>query len=172
MKGVRFVKAEYAALTSLIKERLDFVTTKDAKLLGSVLAKLEKANDGQPAGVFVPPLEQALVSAARGKAIPTTPGGHARASKQALAVGATVESMAEVGLWLSRQKWLYEPVTILTVLNKWPEWYPKAKATAAPKGISEGLGGVRRETETGNMGQGTSSGSSSAQAGRPKEGVR
>jgi hypothetical protein len=148
MRAVRFVKAEYAELVLLLKENTGpdnaDATPKRTKLLGSVLAKLEDANGPkQASGVNIGPLESALVSAARGKVVPTVPGGYARASRQALLLGATLEQMGEVGRWLSVQRWLTNPVTIIGVLNKWPDWYPKAHASMPPKGTQEGLGNAK-----------------------------
>lgn len=169
MKGVRLT----AKLANYLRELLsEGSRDHDHKMDAEILKRLEKASDGNPAGVYVPPLESALIAAARGKAVATTPGGHARASKQALAVGATVEQMTEVGVWLARQRWLTEPLTILTVLNKWAEWYPKAHATSAPKGIAEGLGNGGKATEAPDLGQASGGASKAPTHGRSPEGFR
>lgn len=171
MKGVRYTKAEAAWLRWCVDREVK-VAVENSDLQGVRLGEriLDKMTAAETAegGLNVGPLEHALVGAARGKVVPTTPGGYARASRQARAVGATVDAMGEIGRWLSVQKWLTEPVTILTVLNKWPEWYPRARAVAAPKGVPEGLGGV----QAADVRRGPEGGSGPAKAGRPPAGFR
>ena len=171
MRGVRYTKAEAGWLRDVVTRWLSVDhgqrSVADTRLGERILEKLTAAETAE-GGLNVAPLESALVGAARGKVVATTPGGYARASRQARAVGATVDAMGEVGRWLAAQKWLTDPVTILTVLNKWPEWYPRAKASAAPKGIPEGLGGG----QTADVRRGAEGGGGPAKTGRPPSGFR
>ena len=172
MRGIRsFTKAEYEWLMEWMEQAIEadkeYGDTKRVKVGESLMAKLKRVQEPREAGANAASLESALIRAAGGKVVPTTRGGYARASRQATQVGATVEQMEEIGLWLRRQSWLTQPVTIIGVLNKWPDWYPKAKATAAPRGTKEGLGG-----EVSDLRPGSTGGSKSFGGGRPKAGFR
>lgn len=146
MRAVRFTKAEVAAIRACMTGGAP-----DAKSMSSVLRKLEEAEAEAPVGVNASAIEAALESTARGKVVRLVGGGlYARASKQATSVGATVEGARAIGAWLARQGWLREPVTVLTVLNKWGEWLPRALATAPPPAAREGFDG---ETGSGAPGE-------------------
>lgn len=155
MRPIRLTKAEAAAIREAISDRQDW----EAKVFQSVLDKLDAAEAQAPAGVAVGPVEQALERTARGKVVRLAGGqgggaAYGRASKQATALGVTVEDAEVVGAWLARQGWLREPVTILTVLNKWPEWLARARATAAPPAAKEGFDAGSTATGTDGEGHG------------------
>lgn len=105
----------------------------------SILKKLEAASSVQAPGVAAGPLQDALVSAARGKIVPVEPNSFPRVSRMATAVGASVQAATVIGAWIAAQSWLHGPLTIFTVLNKWADWSARAKATAAPEGIDAGI---------------------------------
>lgn len=133
MRGVRFTKAEVAYLQSLMD------LPGSDKLKGTIRAKLTAASATVAPGVAAGPLEKALVDAARGKVVPVEPSSYPRVSRMATAVGATPALAATLGQWIASQKWLQGPLTIFTVLSKWPDWAARAKATAAPDGLEEGI---------------------------------
>jgi hypothetical protein len=141
-RGIRLTKAERGALQEWLENLgnppMGGPTNKEAKLAASILEKLRESEES-PKGVDIVPIEEALVAAARGKVI-ALEGGHARASVQAKAVGATPEGAAMVGAWMARQGWLTGPMTVLDVLNKWYMWLPKARATEPPPALAPGLG--------------------------------
>jgi hypothetical protein len=147
VKAVRFTKAEVEVIRWALADwrKLDNC----AKAAASALVKLDKAEEATPAGVNAGPLQAALEATSRGKVVPLAgPGGWARASKQAAAVGATVEDAKLVGAWMARQGWLHGPQTLLDVLNKWPQWLAKARATQPPPSAPPGIGdGVARQED-------------------------
>lgn len=142
MRGVRFTKAEVAYLGALLGPGS---CDHDPRLDGSILAKVEAAAGPQVAGVNAGALERALVDSARGKvvAIEAGAGSYGRVSRQATAVGATPQAASVIGSWIASQSWLTGPLTVFTVLNKWPDWLARARATAAPDGLPEGDLGSR-----------------------------
>ena len=108
------------------------------KLAASILAKVEES-EAAVRGVDIGPIESALIAAARGKVV-ALEAGHARASVQAKAVGATPETAKVVGSWMARQGWLKGPQTVIDVMNKWYQWLQKARATEPPPAVAPGLG--------------------------------
>jgi hypothetical protein len=144
-RGIRLTKAERDVLRTLLEApNAARGVPRHAKAVTSILEKLS-ASEESPKGVDVAPIEEALIAAARGKVI-ALEAGHARASVQAKAVGATPETAAMVGAWMARQGWLQGPMTVLDVFQKWYQWVPKARATAPPAELKAGLGedkGVR-----------------------------
>lgn len=147
MRGVRFTKNELETLQMIIGVAIEdeheegYPNNRTLKDLTSARSKLSKASEPVEVGCDAAALERALISRSMGKVVETTRGGYPRASRQATQCGATVDQMIIMGEWLARQKWRTEPTTIIEVLNKWPEWFPKAKATANPLGTREGLSG-------------------------------
>ena len=145
MRGVRFTKAEVAALR-FAADMVHRAPCDMPKGLDTAVAKLAAAEAPLEPRVNVGPIEEALVRTSRGRVIKLAGGGgYARASIQATSVGATVEGAELVGAWLARQGWWKQgPTTILTVLTRWPEWYAKAQATEPPPSLKEGLGANAR----------------------------
>lgn len=47
--------------------------------------------------------------------------------------GFTVEDAEKIGAWLSKQRWITQPMTLLTVALKGGEWLAKAQAIKTPK---------------------------------------
>ena len=136
-RGIRLTKQEREWLRRFIEPQ-SRVESKGGKLAQSVLQKLA-ASEEAPKGVSVEPIEDALIASARGKVV-ALEAGHARASVQAKAVGATPEDAKLVGAWMARQGWLSGPQTLIDVLNKWYQWLPKARATEPPPALQPGLG--------------------------------
>ena len=134
----------------------------------SLQAKLEAARAAAPKCVNIGPMEDVLITYSRGRVVPMGPGGHARASRRATDLGVTPDELKVVGVWLARQHWLSEPITIIMVLNKWAEWLPRARATAPPGGTREGLGG--REAAP-DLGSGPKTGGVAPPTGRPAPGL-
>jgi hypothetical protein len=144
MRAVRFTKLECEAVLAALA---DWTSNQDKawqRAIDSARTKLEAAQAPEPSGVSVGPIEAALIRMARGKVVQleSGPAGYGRASKMATACGATVEEAELVGAWLSRQRWMNEPTTILGVLNKWAEWLPRARATVPPPATAEGFDGT------------------------------
>lgn len=145
MRGVRFTKAEVYLIREAMERAADttgMITGKAKSLAGtarSVLQKLAAATEPKAPGVAAQPFEAALIAAARGKVVSIDPKAYGRVSNMATAVGATVEGATLVGAWMATQKWLTGPLTVFTVLNKWPDWAARAKATAPPDGVDEGF---------------------------------
>jgi hypothetical protein len=139
-RGIRLTKAERVWLKAHLHDPCNDYgwDAKDARLAGSITQKLD-ASEEAPKGVAIEPIEEALIASARGKVV-ALEAGHARASVQAKAVGATPETARKVGEWMARQGWLQGPQTIIDVLNKWFQWLPKAKATEPPPALQAGLG--------------------------------
>ncbi len=138
-RGIRLTKAERDFLRAHLLEPHGLKWSKaEAKAVASILAKVEES-EAAAKGVDIVPIEEALVAAARGKVI-ALEGGHARASVQAKAVGATPADAAMIGAWMARQGWLTGPMTVLDVLNKWFMWAPKARSTEPPPALAPGLG--------------------------------
>lgn len=155
MKALRLTKAEHSLIWSFVQDH-------PGKTAAGLRAKLEKAERQDTVNVAVKPIEDALVAAARGKVVPLV-SGHARASVQATRAGATVEDAKVVGEWMARQGWLRGPQTLLDVLNKWPQWLSKAKASAPPPSLQPGFGNA----DTGSSTEGESS---RPAGGRPEPG--
>lgn len=154
MRAVRFTKAEWSWLWQLVGDTRVSNNTAE-RIRVSVLDKLEALAQPKESGVDAGALERALEESARGKIVATNTGsGHyARLSRQATALGATPEAAREVGAWIAAQGWLQGPLTIFTVLNKWPDWLARARATAPPKGttakdLGQNPGGKRPATPT------------------------
>lgn len=167
-RGVRLTKAEREWLRRVLDNRGGDETHWDrrgSKLADGLLKKLE-ASEETPKGVDIVPIEEALVAAARGKVV-ALEAGHARASVQAKAVGATPETAKLVGAWMARQGWLQGPQTVLDVMNKWYQWLPKARATEPPPSLAPGLGKPDADTR-----QGTGSPSPAHPSGRSTPGFR
>ena len=137
MKAIRLTKAEVAWIRSALALAVDF-TAQQSKTKDSILNKLDAAEQA-PAGVNPGPIEQALIAGSRGKVVPLA-GGFPRASKIATSVGATPEDARAIGEWMARQGWLRGPQTMLDVLNKWPQWLAKARATEPPPSAPPGFG--------------------------------
>lgn len=175
MRGVRFTKAEGEYLTELVKHAACSLESyqgdlafgdkveRRAKLVRGIEKKLAAASQSQPPGVAAAPLQDALVLASRGKVVPVEANGFGRVSRQATAAGATPEKMALVGNWIATQGWLQGPLTIYTVLAQWGNWLARAKATAAPDGLEEGLAG--------HLGQSPETKRPASTAGRRKAGL-
>jgi hypothetical protein len=167
MRAVRFTKGE----AEFLRERLEPLTT--GQLVGTmatrakmILAKLTAAEEA-PKGVNPVVLEQALIKAAPGKVVPLSTGWP-RVAKMAAYQGATIEDAGLVGAWMMRQGWLHGPQTLLDVLNKWPQWLAKAKATEPPPALSPGFG---EKTDGKPVGATEASGASPA-GGRQSRGFR
>lgn len=172
MRGVRFTKAETEYLERMVDAagdpsdaRLFFGTMpspKEFKLQQSILTKLKAAGEPQQPGVNAVAFERALVESARGKVVAVEGGNatYARVSRQATSVGASVQAAAVIGSWIASQSWLTGPLTVFTVLNKWPDWLARAKAVAAPGGLPEG-----------DLGPGTTQARPKATAGRRAPGI-
>lgn len=159
-RGVRFTKAEAAIVRALVAAARP--EGPKAKTYDSIVAKLDAAE--QPGGIDIGPIQAALVRAAHGKVLELE-GGHAVASRRALAMKVTVEQAELVGGWMSRQTWLTTPMTILDVFNKWYQWLPKARATEPPPSLQPGLG-------TNGTRQGTGAPGTKTSGGRPAPGFR
>jgi hypothetical protein len=156
MKGIRLTKAEVAELESL-DQAISFgdFGKCTGKAWDTFMAKVRAASAPAQTGVAVGPIETALVAASRGKVVPLVGhGGYARATKQATAVGATVEHAKLIGAWMARTGWLTGPKTILDVLNQWSNWLTKASATAPPPSAPSGFGEGAAEKDA-KPGQGT-----------------
>lgn len=149
MKGVRFTKQEVAA----IEEANTILRAAPADMpkgWSSVMRKIQAA-DAPSSNAAVGPIETALVAASRGKIVEMDKSGYGRASVQAGRMGVTPEDAALVGRWCASQGWLRGPLTMLTVLNKWPDWVSKARATVTPSSAPPGFGdvaGVKGEEAT------------------------
>lgn len=148
MKAVRFTKAE----VTLIRHALDWLAQgqdKASREAKSIVAKLEAAEAPAAKGVNPGPIQEALVASSRGKVVEVT-GGWPRASRQATEVGATVDDAKLIGAWMARTGWLTGPKTLFDVLNQWPNWLAKAKATAPPPSAPQGFGdsGVEKDAST------------------------
>lgn len=141
-RGIRLTKQERDVLRILLDPATEGsdpgLDRKQKAARDSILAKLD-ASEEAPKGVSVEPIEDALIASARGKVV-ALEAGHARASVQAKAVGATPEDAKLVGAWMARQGWLSGPQTLIDVLNKWYQWLPKARATEPPPALQPGLG--------------------------------
>lgn len=149
MKAVRFTKAE----VELMRGALDWLAQgqdRASKTAQTIVKKLDAA-EAAPAGVNPAPIEQALMAAARGKVVPLA-GGWPRVSKLAQVNGATPEDATAIGEWMARQGWLRGPQTLLDVLNKWPQWLAKAKATAPPPSAPSGFGDGAGEKDAQSQG--------------------
>lgn len=177
VRGVRFTKAELlwvrTWLTAGLTADAEHGDKKAVKLAQSCLAKLTQAESDEPKGVDPGPIERVLIEESGGRVVRLTGANGsfwARAAVTAKAVGATEETARVVGRWLARQGWFTEPVTLLMVLNKWPDWYSRAVATAGPRGTQRGLGG--KETSAPNLGPSAGPGSKAVTAGRSTPGFR
>lgn len=171
MRAVRFTKAEDRWLRDLVDHAISRLPTGDfvfgevkvayaEKVARSVLTKLEAAGEPKKAGVNAGAFEAALIGASAGKVVPVDGSAYARVSRQATAIGATPELGAVVGQWMAAQRWLSGPFTVFTVLNKWPDWLARARATQAPD-----------LTGTGNLGQGPGPKRAATAAGRRPSGL-
>ena len=164
MRAVRFTKAE----ESLLRNTLAAIVVADelpkmAAVARGIVAKLDAASEPKQAGVNAGAFEAALIGASAGKVVPVERNAYSRVSRQATSVGATPELGAVVGHWMAAQRWLSGPFTVFTVLNKWPDWLARARATQAPD-LSEGTG-------TGNLGQGPGPKRAATAAGRRPSGL-
>jgi hypothetical protein len=136
MRGVRLTKSELEFLrAALVVTR----TAKEEKARTSIMAKLDEATAATAPGIAPGPLQDALMLNSRGKVVRVEANGYGRISRQATQLGATVAQATLLGNWIASQGWLQGPLTIFTVLAKWPDWLARAKATAPPDGIEEGL---------------------------------
>lgn len=160
MRGVRFTKAEVSLL--------ELILAPDANLSGLVLTPLQrrsasfihtKLQDAQEATInpSIQPIERSLICGGKHKVIPLITG-HARASKQAGECMVTAEQAQLVGEWMFNQQWIKGTSTIIDVLNKWHQWYPKAVAwqEETKRGVKPGLGLSNVDTgpSTNKSGQG------------------
>jgi hypothetical protein len=167
VKAVRFTKAEL----SCIRAALEFVADvqADARAASGVLAKLDAAEVVATPNAAVGPIEEALMAGARGKVIALDRTGYGRASVQAGRLGVTPADARVVGEWIARQGWLHGPQTLLDVLNKWPAWVSKARATQPPPSAQPGFGdGVQVTGAT--TGPGTNGPGQGSSGGRPARG--
>lgn len=164
MRGVRFTKAERELIATWATNVVDSDKTK--AVAASVLAKIAEAValPGNRPGVAAGPLEAAMIEGSQGKIVGVGSNAYPRISRQATALGATVQDAHKLGVWIAGQKWLTGPLTIFTVLNKWPDWMARAKATAAPDGFEEGLGAT-------NLGQSPAAKRPATTAGRRAPGI-
>lgn len=173
MRGVRFTKVEHQWLIDVVTTAR--ISTGEAPLIrgkveptekvqSSILGKLSAAGEPATPGVAAGPLEAALIESSHGKIVGVGSNALPRISRQATALGMTVPAARVVGAWIAGQKWLQGPLTIFTVLNKWPDWYARAKVTAAPDGIEEGIGAA-------DVGQGTAPKRPASTAGRRAPGL-
>lgn len=167
MRAIRLTKSE----ADVIERAIGLAgspwgeTSPDHKAMRSVLAKLKAAREpANGGGADVGPIQTAMVAAARGKVVPLVTG-YPVASRRCAQLGVTPDDARAVGEWMARQGWLRGPQTLLDVLNKWPQWLSKARATAAPEGLKPGLDGGRADTGQGDNGKG-----SGAAPGRPARG--
>lgn len=161
MRGVRFTKPELEFLRAAIGVTR---TAKEEKARTSIMAKLDTASGPTAAGVAPGPLQDALMLSSRGKVVRVEQNGFGRISRQATQLGATVAQATLLGNWIASQGWLQGPLTIFTVLAKWPDWLARAKATAPPDGIEEGL-------QAADMGLGAEKQRPASTAGRRKAGI-
>lgn len=60
-----------------------------------------------------------------------------RVGKAIKECGYSQEDGEAIGLWLSRQKWITQPMSLLTVALKGGEWLAKAKAEKPSKPVAE-----------------------------------
>lgn len=130
-------KTEVAAcLKALTLVSLVDFSPAEVKALTSIKSKL--APSDTPKGANAGALEVALMSKSNGKVVKLASGtGYALASKTAERLDITPEHMTLTGSWIGIQGWLQKgSLTMLDVMRKWHEWYPKAKA------LSENLGPV------------------------------
>jgi hypothetical protein len=171
VRAIRLTKAEVAVLRGIDGDLRGAGITRDAdvKAWQSLMAKVRAAQEERPAGADVGPIQAALVSAARGKVVELV-AGYPVASRRCQQLGVTPDDARQVGEWMARQQWLRGPQTLLDVLNKWPQWLSKARATAAPPTLKAGLdagGGNRADS-----GQGANGTGEGAAQGRPARGFR
>jgi hypothetical protein len=155
MKGIRFTKPEIA-LIEFLGDAMQ-MGDKDRRIFDSILSKCHQVPSTKSSNPNIKPLEDVLIAQAPSKLIRLTePSGYARASRQAGLLGITsdsTEQMAKIGAWINVQHWLPAgSLTILDVLSKWSNWYPKANNA--------------------NIRQSTNKPGSTTQIGRPKAGFR
>lgn len=163
MRGVRFTIAEVKCIT-------DAMTPIGSKASESVLNKLQAASAPAAVGADAGALERSLIDSSRGQVVKMTHGlAYSRASQLATKLEVTDAQMQMMGQWLFRQKWLTDATTLLGVLSKWIEWWPRAQASAPPAGVPAGLNGAK---SGGDVRQGAqASGRTPAQR-RPAPGFR
>lgn len=173
MKSIRLTKDEAEWLRWLLRPEemnLNSWSTKHVKMAASMRAKLDAAE--APSGnADVGPIEKALVAGSRGKVIEMDRSGYGRASVQAGRMGVTPEDAGLVGRWLATQGWLRGPLTLLTVLNKWPDWAAKARASQPPEAALPGFGASGGESSA-EAKAGASRPSEDGTPGRPAPGFR
>lgn len=137
MRPLRLTKAEAYGVRELVEGAN---TAEPSKTYQSILRKMDEAEADEETGVAAGPIEEALIKTSRGKVVKLAGGGlYARASKMATAASVTVEEAELVGTWLGKAGWFAGPTTIMTVLNKWGEWLPRAQASAPPPAAREGF---------------------------------
>lgn len=164
MRGVRFTKAEAEFVYQRMYDAdVEGESTKTRKLAVSVMAKIRALSTPTEPGVNAGELERALVAASRGKVVPVE-SGFPRISRVATGLGATVAQATVLGTWIAGESWLRGPLTVFTVLNKWPDWLARAKATAPPAGVDSGIG-------PGDLGPSTTAKRPTSTAGRRTPGL-
>lgn len=124
----------------------------------AILTKIEEAQEPLVStGVYINPLQDVLIASAGNKVVSLTDNvGLARASKQASLLGLTSESTNDfrlMGEWISTQQWIKASngvLTIIDVLNKWSQWWPKVKAmtNANPRPNTNNQGPVLKTGRT------------------------
>ena len=137
MRGVRFTIAECKCIT-------EAMTSIGSKASESVLKKLQAASAPDAPGADAGALERSLIEGSRGQVVKMTHGlAYSRASRLATQLDVTDEQMQVMGRWLFRQKWLTDATTLLGVLSKWVDWWPRAQASEPPAGVPAGLNGAK-----------------------------
>lgn len=123
---IKFTKSEITEIQSLAE--VANAASPD-RVYESIIAKCRGTLSPEK-GISIGPLETILLTESRSKCVKLATGtGYAAASKMATRLGATADDVRLVGQWLSVQGWLTPgSQTILGVLRKWDDWYPKAKA--------------------------------------------
>lgn len=114
-----------------------------AKALRSLLTKLTAPKE-ESHGVAAGAVERALVTSAKGKVVPIQTSDHVfwiRLTAACARVGATIEDAAIIGEWMSHWGSNFK-MTIDQVVNKWPSYLAKAKASQPEAPANE-----RREFE-------------------------
>lgn len=150
MRGIRLTKDEVSLIEQVFNDSYftsSMDDNKSFKARNSILSKISSAQ-APSVNPSIKPLEDILVSNAGGKVIPLSdPLGYARASRQAGLLGlndATGQDFATMGIWINTQAWIKTMngfLTILDVLNKWSQWFPKAKASNVNTGQSPNKSG-------------------------------
>jgi hypothetical protein len=164
MKPLRFSEAEVSVIEDAVDSLARGFELPKKHPIHSIRAKIAKAREAST-NVAVAPIEQALVGASRCKVVPLVTG-HGQASVRAGKLGVTPEQAELVGRYIASQGWLRGPLTLLDVLNKWPQYLSKAQATKPPPSVPAGLNGGT----SGAAPQGPVRAGQGSEAGRPAPG--